>query len=241
MNDLLERFVALLREGTLPVMLPLIFVCLMIFVISVERGLYLYGGISFLLFWWPPARKKAAKMKRSLSDAFEQYEMAPSRTARHKILRAASSMLTPYTSYLTRVLSGGDPSRSELRDLKLSEAAVREEIGIERGLRMLSTFAKAAPLLGLLGTVTGMIQTFRVMMLSSTSDPRALSSGISIALIATEVGLIVSLPGVITSSWLHRRAKTLIEEIHIASMRLRQVAPEARPQGGSNLEEEAYA
>ena len=84
--------------------------------------------------------------------------------------------------------------------------------------------SKLAPLLGLMGTVTGMIQTFRVMMFATASDPRALSSGISIALIATEVGLAVSLPGVIGSSWLHRRAQTLLEEISLVSMRLRQVA-----------------
>jgi biopolymer transport protein ExbB len=64
-------------------------------------------------------------------------------------------------------------------------------------------------------------------MVAATSDPRALSSGISIALIATEVGLVVALPGVLGMSWLSRRAQVLEEEIHLASLRLRQVGQEA--------------
>ena len=118
-----------------------------------------------------------------------------------------------------------------LKGLRLGEVALREEMRIVRGLSILSTLAKTAPLLGLFGTVTGMIQTFRVMMVASTSDPRALSSGISIALVATEVGLAVSLPGVIGSSWLHRRASVLLEEIRLLSMRLRgdSESPEGDP------------
>ena len=226
MNELFERLISLLKEGTLPVMLPLITVCLLIFAIIVERSLYLWGGPAFLLFWWPGYRKRISRTRRGIATALEQYEASPTETTRMRVVELCRSWVTPYTAYLLRVLEVGDLTRSKTRDLRLAEAATREEIGIERWLSILGTLAKAAPLLGLLGTVTGMIETFRVMMLSSTSDPRALSSGISIALIATEVGLIVSLPGVIGSSWLHRRAKTLIGEIRVASMRLRQVRPE---------------
>lgn len=226
MTDLFQRAMALLREGTVPVLMPLILVCAGIWVLIVERTLYLYGPEALFGWIWPPARKKLSEVKRKISLAVDAYLKSPSFLRRREALDLCRSHLTPYTSFLFRVLRDAPETPRDLKDLQLAEAALREEIRIEKGLGVLSTLAKLAPLLGLLGTVHGMIQTFRVMMLSSTSDPRALSSGISIALIATEVGLAVALPGVIGTSWLHRRAQTLIEEIRLVSIRFRQPGSE---------------
>jgi biopolymer transport protein ExbB len=88
-------------------------------------------------------------------------------------------------------------------------------------MSLLSALARAAPLLGLMGTVVGMIATFSAMLTNATNDPKALSAGISTALTATNVGLVVSLPGVVCMSWLSRRGQVLQSEIRLASMQLR--------------------
>jgi biopolymer transport protein ExbB len=65
---------------------------------------------------------------------------------------------------------------------------------LEMGLSWISVFAATAPLLGLLGTVMGMIELFNVITMHGTSDPKLLAGGISIALVTTEAGLIVAIP-----------------------------------------------
>jgi biopolymer transport protein ExbB/TolQ len=225
MSEILERLLALLQEGTWPIMLPLIAVCVGISSLAVERLVYLYGPRQLASWVWPPARRRLHALRATVQEALDGYLVSPSRGNSRRLLLACREHATPYTRFLARALRGGaallDP---RFRDLHLAEAELEEQLEIERNLGLLSTLSKLAPLLGLLGTVTGMIQTFSVMMLASTSDPRALSSGISIALIATEVGLIVGLPGVVTMGCLSRRAQTLEEEISLASMRLRQAA-----------------
>lgn len=67
--------------------------------------------------------------------------------------------------------------------------------------------AAAAPLLGLLGTVTGMIKTFNLITIFGTGDAKSLSSGISEALVTTELGLIVAIPALILHGILSRMAK----------------------------------
>lgn len=220
MGEMLERTEALIREGTLPVIGPLILVCLVMWILIFERIHYLYGPVWSLLF--PPFRKKLREHKQRLSDSFEAYLTRASEDNRGHLLESCRSVVTPYSRFLHSVLRRGSLHRDPVADLRLAEARIRSERTIERSLLVISTLAKSAPLLGLLGTVTGMIQTFRIMMFASTSDPRALSSGISIALIATEVGLVVSLSGVLTSSWLNRRAQRLEEEISLAALRLGQ-------------------
>ncbi|MGB9500407.1 MAG: MotA/TolQ/ExbB proton channel family protein [Dissulfuribacterales bacterium] len=70
---------------------------------------------------------------------------------------------------------------------------------------MLNILAAIAPLLGLLGTVTGMISTFHVITLYGTGDPRMMAGGISEALITTQSDLLVAIPGLFMSEMLNRR------------------------------------
>jgi biopolymer transport protein ExbB len=222
MSDVLERTVALIREGTLPVIGPLILVCLAMWIFIFERIHYLFGPPWFLL--WPPFRRGQREHKQKLATSLEAYLEDATEENRWNLIACCRRVLTPYARFLLSVVGRGSLRGDAQADLRLAVAQLRAEQGIERSLLIISTLAKAAPLLGLLGTVTGMIQTFRTMMFASTSDPRALSSGISIALIATEVGLVVSLSGVMSSSWLNRRAQVLEEEINLASIRLQQEA-----------------
>jgi biopolymer transport protein ExbB len=90
---------------------------------------------------------------------------------------------------------------------------------LERFLPFLAITATAAPLLGLLGTVTGMIKTFQLLTIFGTGDAKSLSSGISEALVTTELGLIVAIPTLILHGALSRMAKRklgLLEQISVA-------------------------
>ncbi len=92
----------------------------------------------------------------------------------------------------------------------LDEAILRELPAIKRGLRILAIFAAISPLLGLLGTVTGMIETFQSITLFGTGDPKLMSGGISQALVTTELGLAVAIPLVLVHSLLSGRSNRVI-------------------------------
>ncbi len=100
---------------------------------------------------------------------------------------------------------------TETLQLKLEEAVLKELPKIERGLSSIGVLAAIAPLLGLLGTVTGMIATFQSITLFGTSDPRYMSSGISQALVTTELGLIVAVPLVLLLSFLTGKGNRLVQ------------------------------
>ncbi|MEM7263977.1 MAG: MotA/TolQ/ExbB proton channel family protein [Planctomycetota bacterium] len=222
--ELFERLIALLKEGTLPIMVPLVLTCLGIGILCANRVLYLYEPRSWITLVWPPARKKIGHDRDELQHAFDAYVEKPSSDHRVRLFEACSRYRTPYARFIERFLSRQDrPLSANYVSLEIEQCALEEDLSIERGMQLLSTLSKAAPLMGLMGTVTGMIATFAAMMVASTSDPKALSSGISIALIATNVGLVVSLPGVLSTGFLSRRGMVLQEEIRLASMRLRSM------------------
>ena len=79
---------------------------------------------------------------------------------------------------------------------------------LERWLGAIAITASVAPLLGLLGTVSGMIATFKAMSLFGAGDARAISEGIAEALITTELGLVVAIPALIAHALMSRRAKS---------------------------------
>ena len=79
------------------------------------------------------------------------------------------------------------------------------------------------PLLGLLGTVTGMIDTFRVITLFGTSDPKLMSGGISEALVTTELGLAVAIPIMLCHTWLSRRSDHLIGDMEEKAVQLTNI------------------
>lgn len=95
-------------------------------------------------------------------------------------------------------------------ELKLDEAILKEIPVIERGLPALALLAAIAPLLGLLGTVVGIIDTFQSITLYGTGDPRAMSGGISQALVTTVMGLVVAIPMLLFHSFLTSRSNKLI-------------------------------
>lgn len=95
-------------------------------------------------------------------------------------------------------------------ELKLGEAILKEGPKINSGLSLLKIIAMVAPLLGLLGTVTGMIIVFQAITIYGAGDPKAMAGGISSALITTVLGLIVAIPTLLLHTILNGKARKLL-------------------------------
>ncbi|MCG8534933.1 MAG: MotA/TolQ/ExbB proton channel family protein [Pseudomonadales bacterium] len=98
----------------------------------------------------------------------------------------------------------------ESLELKLGEAILRERAPLEKHLTLIKIIAVIAPLLGLLGTVTGMINTFQTITLFGTGDPKLMAGGISQALVTTVLGLSVAIPVVFFHTLANTRSKAVL-------------------------------
>ncbi|MCU0610515.1 MAG: MotA/TolQ/ExbB proton channel family protein [Candidatus Eisenbacteria bacterium] len=106
----------------------------------------------------------------------------------------------------------------------VSDVGRRETTVLQRHLVWLQTVAQAAPLLGLLGTVTGMIKLFGAISVAGLGDPQALSEGISEAILTTAAGLVIGIPTLVAYNLLSAKAESLVTEIEThASMLLQRL------------------
>jgi biopolymer transport protein ExbB len=115
---------------------------------------------------------------------------------------------------LGRILLAAGNARDrdiDATELLLDEAILRETPVLQRGLGLIKLLAAVAPLLGLLGTVTGMILTFQSISLFGTGDPKLMAGGISQALITTVMGLVTAIPLLFFHTLLASRSRTLIQ------------------------------
>jgi len=107
---------------------------------------------------------------------------------------------------------------------RIREAWISElELGLRQSIPLLKTVVAVLPLVGLLGTVTGMIQVFDVLAVLGTGNPRAMANGVSAATIPTMAGMVAALSGLYFSVYLERRART---ETRVLSDRI-SFSPEA--------------
>ena len=124
---------------------------------------------------------------------------------------------------MTRILLAGivsfERSEAELKEI-LEEAGRQELPGIRRHLTALGTIAGAAPLIGLLGTVLGMISVFATLSQETNVNPTTLAGGISEALITTAVGLVIATPTLIFHNFFVAKVQNLIIEMEKISLRL---------------------
>ncbi len=128
-------------------------------------------------------------------------------------------------SPLGRILAAGLANRTRPREVlrEAIEDAGRHVIHeLERFLSTLGTIAGVSPLLGLLGTVFGMIRTFNSITVSGIGSPAALSSGIAEALIATAAGLTVAIPSLVCFRLLRRRVDGLVIEMEKEAIKMMQ-------------------
>ena len=121
---------------------------------------------------------------------------------------------------LGRVLAAyeaNEKADTETIELKLSEAALKEMPRLTKGLLFIKVISVVAPLMGLLGTVTGMIKTFQVITLYGAGDPKMMAGGISQALMTTVLGLVVAIPMVLIHTLVSGQSRKIINILHSQS------------------------
>lgn len=184
-----------------PVMWPIILCSVVAAAIVLER-------------LWTLQRKRV--IPRELTDRIWKLVESQSLNDRHIEALAQNSPLG-------RVLAAGLSNRDQGRDI-MKEAI--EDTGrhvvheLERFLGTLGTIAAMSPLLGLLGTVTGMIQAFEAISAEGVGDPRVLSGGIGTALITTAAGLIVAIPSLFAYRYLRGAVDLLVVDMEKEAIKL---------------------
>ncbi len=116
----------------------------------------------------------------------------------------------------------------ETLELKIDEAILKEVPQLEKAQSMIKLFAAIAPLLGLLGTVTGMIATFQAITNFGTGDPKLMAGGISQALITTVLGLVAAIPLLLSHNLVSGQSKRLVQILDEQAAGLIATAMEAR-------------
>jgi len=110
---------------------------------------------------------------------------------------------------------------SSLNNHILDEIVISFAASLDKYLSVISVLAGIAPLLGLLGTVTGMVTTFSVISIFGTGNAKAMAAGISEALITTQSGLVVAIPGFYMSNYLYRKSNSLKHKIASTAIHLK--------------------
>ncbi len=172
--------------------------------------------------FWSLRRGRVAP-SRLLSDVWKLFSAG-------KLDKKKVGQLRRHSS-LGEVMAAGLASASQGRDIMkeaMAEALAKVTHDLERYLNMLGTIATVAPLLGLLGTVVGMIDVFSVIMLEGSGHAASLAGGISRALVTTAAGLGVAIPAVCFHRFLVRRVEELVILLEQDSTRLAEVVLGAR-------------
>jgi biopolymer transport protein ExbB len=135
-------------------------------------------------------------------------------------------------SPLGKVLAAGLASRNRPREVivqRLEDTGRHVVHELERFINTLGTIASVSPLLGLLGTVTGIIKAFNAIQAGGMGDPRMLSGGISEALITTAAGLVVAIPALIGYRYLRGRVERFVVEMEKDAIKLVDAVESAGP------------
>ncbi len=184
-----------------PVMIPIALCSVFALAIVIERArFYMRNPNNSAAFM---KKVKGALAARNFFDAM-------------KICRAEN---TPLANVIAAGLDNADLGREHLLDTMRQEAMVQVK-KYERHLGKLSTIASISPLLGLTGTVTGMISAFSVISTVGIGDPTALAGGISEALYTTAAGLLVGIPALVAFNWCEAKSVELIEQVEMHSLDL---------------------
>tara|TARA_B110001454_G_scaffold43940_4_gene43002 strand:+ start:11736 stop:13142 length:1407 start_codon:yes stop_codon:yes gene_type:complete len=130
-----------------------------------------------------------------------------------------------------------DITDQETLELKIDEAILKEVPSLEKVQSMIKLFAAIAPLLGLLGTVTGMIATFQAITNFGTGDPKLMAGGISQALITTVLGLVAAIPLLLSHNLVSSQSKRLVQILDEQAAGLIATAMEGRKTKTANKED----
>ena len=145
---------------------------------------------------------------------------------RPKALSHAQSIAGPVGGMLATAVEHSDEKKEYIEEI-LYERILAARTRLERGLPFLALTATTGPLLGLLGTVMGMIALFKLISSFGSGDPRVLASGISEALIATASGMLVAIPSLLLHAFLSRKAKAIVGSMEQTSVGFINGLPES--------------
>nr|WP_320115812.1 MotA/TolQ/ExbB proton channel family protein [uncultured Desulfuromonas sp.] len=183
---------------------PILLLAVIAVLISIERALFL--------------KKVHDNTDRTMSQV-NQYAEQDNWEACQKLIEGRS---TPVYNVVRAGISARHEEREILESI-LQEAILKELPRLERALPLLNIMAAIAPLLGLLGTVTGMISTFEIINIYGTGDPRMMSGGISVALVTTMLGLVVAIPIMLLHTFLNRQVEHIIGDMEEKSVALTNI------------------
>lgn len=188
-----ETFVEHVAKGG-PVMIP----------IGVLAGLALLVALWRAVILFRPLRPRSSRVNEMLA--------AVARGERDGALAQARELRGPAGRMLVTGVEHLDEPR-ELIEEVMYEKVLNARLWLTRMLPFVAICAAAAPLLGLLGTVTGIINTFKLITLFGSGDVKTLSGGISEALITTKFGLITAIPALLLHALLARRSRSIIDDM----------------------------
>lgn len=175
----------------------------------------LIGGLFILIrVYW--LRANSADTKKLSDHIIHHLVEGDLEIAKKQCEENASSAIGRVLSYTLRHLKD---DRDHMEGI-VYEAILQESGPLDRLGPAILVIASVAPLLGLLGTVTGMIETFDSITQFGTSDPRLLSEGIAIALVTTELGLVVAIPTLLLGSLLTTWARNIKRDMEHAALRI---------------------
>ncbi|MBD3384010.1 MotA/TolQ/ExbB proton channel family protein [candidate division KSB1 bacterium] len=200
--NLMEQIISYLSRGGI-VMIPLLLCSVIGVAIIIEK--------SFVL------RKRKILIPEIIS-VVESIETQKDIELANRVCRKHSG---PFANILLVALNLQEYPKEEIKEL--TEEQGRQEVrSLEKGLSVMETIASISPLLGLLGTVIGMIKVFTVISTQGAGQARALSGGISEALITTATGLVIGIPILVAYNYFTNRAENFILDIEKYSTRLVQ-------------------
>jgi biopolymer transport protein ExbB len=173
----------------------------------------LYAGLAILTFviierlaYYLHLTRRRSVIARSIAQAVAHDAANPLPE-----LPAGKDVLTSSMQEYVNVQRAGAVTRSRIEDLSAA-LFLRVDGSVNRGLWILDTIVTAAPLLGLLGTILGIMDTFQALSAGGVSDPSAVSRGIGSALFATAIGIGTALYGLLGHNVLHRLGECITED-----------------------------
>lgn len=137
-------------------------------------------------------------------------------------LTSRSQGCTSATMQLISIFCQRRTGDADLDGYVVDELVTEVNGKLDRGLTLIGVLAAVAPLLGLLGTVLGMINTFNTITLFGTGNARAMAGGISQALITTQTGLLIAIPGLYMRNFIQRRLQNVKHDVVSLAMALKR-------------------
>ncbi|MGN7612078.1 MotA/TolQ/ExbB proton channel family protein [Magnetococcales bacterium HHB-1] len=184
-------------------------------ILMIPIGLCSLMAVTIILerFWM--LRRQRIISKHTVAEINRCVQQSDAKQAIH-FCRASSTL---YATIALQGLLKADHSRTEIKET-MEEAGRKAAAIMEYRLNLLGTIAMISPLLGLLGTVLGMIKVFAVISSVGVGDPNVLANGISEALVSTAAGLSVAIPALAFHRHFHGRVDNLIIEMEQSSLQL---------------------